>query len=160
LISVILIRNCLLQLMKILFTLFLICLSWTGFAQSRTISSTTKSIVFSRDGGICQCCGSSDQLEFDHIMPFSCGGSNDASNVQLLCMRCNRSKSNSCYCKIHQRKVGINCCDGQTNRINHSTSSGYRRAGNSSSQCTGTTQKGARCRNMTTHPSRRCHHHQ
>ena len=124
-----------------------------GFSQSRYISTTTKQMVYSRDGGICQCCGSSLNLEFDHITPFSCGGSSDASNIQLLCLKCNRSKSNSCVCKIHQRRVGTNCCDGASSSNRSSSQS-------SSQQCNGTTKKGERCRNRTTNSNGRCHHHQ
>lgn len=136
--------------MKKLFLIHLFFLiSISTFSQSRYISETTKKIVFSRDGGICNCCGSSFDLEYDHITPFSCGGSSDASNIQLLCQKCNRSKSNSCVCKIHDRRVGTNCCEKNT--INHSSGT--------SSQCSGTTKKGARCRNKTTNSNGRCHLH-
>ncbi|MFM8432768.1 MAG: HNH endonuclease [Bacteroidota bacterium] len=124
-------------------------MSFCGFAQSRNISSTVKKQVYVRDGGICQCCGSSISLEFDHITPYSCGGGSQASNIQLLCQKCNRSKSNSCYCKIHNRKVGSNCCDGK---------SGEKTTG-TSSQCTGTTKKGTRCKNKTRDSGGRCHLH-
>lgn len=137
---------------KLIFILLLLVLGITCFSQSRHISATTKRIVFARDGGVCQCCGSSLNLEFDHITPFSCGGSNDASNIQLLCQRCNRSKSNSCYCKIHNKKVGTNCCDSKSNKAHAATSS-------ASTQCTGTTKKGSRCRNRTTNQNGRCHLH-
>jgi len=123
------------------------------FSQNRNISQTTKRIVFARDGGSCRCCGSSVSLEYDHIMPFSCGGSSDASNIQLLCLRCNRSKSNSCTCKIHNRRVGINCCDGRTTRSGSSAKA-------ASTQCLGTTKKGLRCKNRTTNPNGRCYLHQ
>jgi hypothetical protein len=86
-------------------------------------------------------------------MPFSCGGSSDASNIQLLCLRCNRSKSNSCTCKIHNRRVGINCCDGRTTRSGSSAKA-------VSTQCLGTTKKGLRCKNRTTNPNGRCYLHQ
>jgi hypothetical protein len=148
--------------MKKLFVLLSILLfSVCCFSQSRYISETTKKVVYTRDGGKCQCCGSSISLEYDHITPYSCGGSNDASNIQLLCLECNRSKSNSCYCKIHNRKVGTNCCEGAATVHN---SSQYPSSGTISStsatQCTGTTQKGARCKNMTTNPNGRCYLHQ
>ena len=120
-----------------------------SFSQSKHVSTTTKKIVFTRDGGLCQCCGSSNRLEYDHITPFSCGGSSDASNIQLLCMKCNRSKSNSCVCKIHSRTVGTNCCNGKTTK----------KATTTSTQCTGTTKKGVRCKKKTTNSSGRCHLH-
>ena len=146
---------------KIFFVLSLIIFSICCFSQGRYISTTTKKIVFTRDGGMCKCCGSSHMLEYDHITPYSCGGSSDASNIQLLCRKCNRSKSNSCYCKVHNSKVGDNCCEGRTKttKSRRSSESNTERSINTSSQCTGTTKKGTRCRKMTTNPNGRCYLH-
>lgn len=60
----------------------------------RKISQTVKDRVWNRDQGKCVKCGSNEKLEFDHIIPFSKGGSNTYRNIQLLCEACNRSKSN------------------------------------------------------------------
>ena len=134
---------------KLYLIILLLVIGFAGFSQSRYISATTKKIVFSRDGGACQCCGSSQNLEYDHITPFSCGGASNASNIQLLCLPCNRSKSNSCLCKIHNKRVGTNCCAGTSSKKTPTTST----------QCFGTTQKGARCKNRTTTSNGRCHLH-
>jgi len=134
---------------KIFLLTLLLIISICSFSQSKHVSATTKKIVFTRDGGECQCCGSPNRLEYDHITPFSCGGSSDASNIQLLCMKCNRSKSNSCVCKIHSRTVGTNCCNGKTTK----------KATTTSTQCTGTTKKGVRCKKKTTNSNGRCHLH-
>lgn len=41
---------------------------------------------------ICRLCGSTEQLEVDHIIPRSRGGQSYPSNLQTLCKRCNMSK--------------------------------------------------------------------
>ncbi|MGH9637491.1 MAG: HNH endonuclease [Candidatus Angelobacter sp.] len=56
------------------------------------IPESVRMFVWQRDGGRCVKCGGQENLEFDHIIPVSMGGSNTARNIQLLCERCNRSK--------------------------------------------------------------------
>jgi hypothetical protein len=51
--------------------------------------------VWRRDQGRCVRCGSRENLEYDHIIPVSQGGSNTLRNIELLCEKCNRSKSNN-----------------------------------------------------------------
>jgi 5-methylcytosine-specific restriction endonuclease McrA len=49
--------------------------------------------VWQRDGGRCVVCGATDELHFDHILPYSKGGTSlTAVNVQLLCARHNIAK--------------------------------------------------------------------
>ncbi|KKM16798.1 hypothetical protein LCGC14_1682180 [marine sediment metagenome] len=60
--------------------------------RKRTILKSVQREVWRRDLGECVECGSKERLEFDHIIPFSKGGSNTARNIQLLCEKCNRSK--------------------------------------------------------------------
>lgn len=57
------------------------------------IPEDVKFEVWRRDSGKCVICGSQKNLEFDHIIPFSKGGSSTARNLQLLCQDCNRHKS-------------------------------------------------------------------
>ena len=57
------------------------------------IPSAVRREVWRRDGGKCVRCGSRKNLEYDHIIPVSRGGSNTARNIELLCETCNRAKS-------------------------------------------------------------------
>ena len=60
--------------------------------NSRYIPKHVKKIVWLRDEGHCVECGSSCDLQFDHIIPLSKGGANTVKNLQLLCAKCNRKK--------------------------------------------------------------------
>ena len=63
-------------------------------ARTRLIPSSVKQAVWLRDLGKCVTCGATDELHFDHIVPYSKGGTSIVpDNVQLLCARHNLSKS-------------------------------------------------------------------
>ncbi len=54
-----------------------------------------RAAVWRRDEGRCVRCGSEQELQFDHVIPFSRGGGNVTENIQILCGPCNRAKGNS-----------------------------------------------------------------
>lgn len=62
--------------------------------RREAIPRTVQREVWQRDGGRCVDCSSKEKLCFDHIVPFSRGGSNAVRNLQLLCEKCNLSKGN------------------------------------------------------------------
>ena len=65
---------------------------------SRNISMVTQRRVTRRDNYICQLCKNhipDDKINFDHIIPWSKGGSSDESNIRLLCESCNKKRGNS-----------------------------------------------------------------
>ena len=68
------------------------------YNKRRVISGTTRQNVLMRDNYTCQICGATvkngAKLEIDHIIPQSKGGTNDESNLQVLCQQCNREKHN------------------------------------------------------------------
>lgn len=61
--------------------------------HNRMIPTSVKLEVWKRDKGVCTKCGSNDNLHFDHILPYSKGGTSlNAKNIQLLCARHNLQK--------------------------------------------------------------------
>lgn len=60
----------------------------------RRESKKLTKIVFERDDNVCRKCGSTRDLQIDHIYPVSRGGSNELSNLQILCKTCNIKKGN------------------------------------------------------------------
>jgi hypothetical protein len=63
-------------------------------AQRRdVIPDDVKQLVWLRDGGRCRHCGAQAELQFDHVIPVTMGGSSNPENPQILCGSCNRRKS-------------------------------------------------------------------
>jgi hypothetical protein len=63
--------------------------------HARFIPSHVKQEVWIRDKGRCVKCWATTNLHFDHILPYSkWWNSMDANNIQILCAKCNLSKSN------------------------------------------------------------------
>ncbi len=61
--------------------------------HNRIIPAAVKVQVWKRDKGQCIICHSKDNLHFDHIIPYSKGGSSlTTDNSQLLCARHNLAK--------------------------------------------------------------------
>lgn len=64
-----------------------------NLAHTRVVPTSVRLEVWSRDKGRCVECGATDNLHFDHIIPYSKGGSSlTADNIQLLCARHNLAK--------------------------------------------------------------------
>lgn len=62
-------------------------------SNDRIIPSVVKRAVWKRDRGRCILCGSTQNLHFDHDIPYSKGGSSTtAENIRILCARHNLAK--------------------------------------------------------------------
>ena len=73
---------------------FTIKISADDLKHTRMIPSDVKLSVWKRDKGKCKICGSNTNLHFDHVVPYSKGGTSFITkNVQLLCAYHNLSKS-------------------------------------------------------------------
>ena len=65
---------------------------------SRDIPRPTQFKVLRRDGYICQNCKQhidDENINFDHIIPWSKGGPSEESNLRLLCAKCNKKRGNN-----------------------------------------------------------------
>ncbi|HEY9166469.1 MAG TPA: HNH endonuclease [Candidatus Kryptonia bacterium] len=62
--------------------------------NARIIPTTVKVQVWNRGRGRCVQCGSSENLHYDHDLPYSKGGTSyNANEVKILCAKCNLKKS-------------------------------------------------------------------
>lgn len=62
--------------------------------SSRNISPSTRKALLEAYNYKCAYCGSSENLQIDHIHPVSKGGWKNWDNLQVLCQDCNLRKSN------------------------------------------------------------------
>mgnify|MGYP000253421870 CR=1 FL=1 len=63
----------------------------------RAFTPAMKLKVYEKQKGICAKCGKHfelNEMEADHITPWSEGGKTNEENCQMLCKSCNRHKSN------------------------------------------------------------------
>jgi 5-methylcytosine-specific restriction endonuclease McrA len=67
--------------------------------NSIKISTSLRNQILERDDYTCQECGATEEdeveLQVDHKNPRSKGGSNEPSNLQVLCFDCNNKKSDN-----------------------------------------------------------------
>lgn len=59
------------------------------------ISPAKRRRIYERDGWKCIACGATKELTLDHRIPISRGGTNADSNLQTMCVSCNKAKGNS-----------------------------------------------------------------
>lgn len=66
-----------------------------GSPQSRgyTRRWSNQAKVLKRRQPTCTRCGTADDLSVDHVVPKSAGGTDDPSNLQVLCRSCNSAKA-------------------------------------------------------------------
>ena len=75
---------------------------YNGHTKRKAISKTVRYKLLVQANFKCKCGRSPAThpgctLEIDHIIPVSKGGSNDESNLQVLCFQCNRGKRDNIF---------------------------------------------------------------
>lgn len=77
-------------------------------SHSRYITNEVMLKVVRRDGQICQICHTpvpDNQVEFDHVIPFSRGGVTTADNLRLVHASCNSEKSDALGEILHPQPI-------------------------------------------------------
>jgi hypothetical protein len=80
---------------------------WDYRLEADPVPDDLRHQVLKESGGRCALCGATSKqavLHVDHIQPRSRGGTNDKSNLQALCDRCNLGKGNkdaTDFCSWH-----------------------------------------------------------
>jgi len=64
----------------------------TIMVNRMVIPESLRNEVFDRDDNKCVKCGTTENLQIDHMIPFSKGGKTIKSNLQTLCKSCNLGK--------------------------------------------------------------------
>ena len=79
--------------------------------MSSSVLQAVREQVYLRDGGRCTFvgsngnrCGCSWDLEYEHIVPFARGGSNEEDNLTLLCRAHNQYRAELTFSKEFMRK--------------------------------------------------------
>lgn len=60
--------------------------------RRRRVPKKLREVVMKRDGYKCQQCGSTYELQIDHIESVYNGGDSRPENLQVLCRECNTAK--------------------------------------------------------------------
>jgi 5-methylcytosine-specific restriction endonuclease McrA len=65
------------------------------YLSIRTFTDSQKRAAYEKQNGICPMCGKHyeiNEMEGDHITPWSESGKTQRDNLQMLCKTCNRTK--------------------------------------------------------------------
>lgn len=80
--------------------------------EREPIPRLVRRMIWWRDEGRCQRCGTNrGPMELDHIIPWSANGSDDSSNLRVLCAECNQTRSNFHLGDEHPMTPVVLCCD-------------------------------------------------
>jgi hypothetical protein len=63
-----------------------------GHRERPPVPLLLRAAVLARDGHACVKCGATEDLQMDHVIPFSQGGPTTLDNLETLCGPCNRKK--------------------------------------------------------------------
>lgn len=66
---------------------------WSRLPKRSKVSDGKRTAILERDKHRCRFCKGKSDLEIDHIVPVSFGGTNDLTNLRVLCRACNTGRN-------------------------------------------------------------------
>ena len=72
--------------------------------RQETVNSSFRKQLIEECGKICVNCGSSEYIEYHHIVPLFLGGSNNFSNIVPLCNRCHKAAHKGRHMSLYVNK--------------------------------------------------------
>ena len=85
-----------------------------SIVERAKVSNKLRFAIYNRDGYRCRICHrKTNDLEIDHIIPIAKGGKTEYNNLQTLCKKCNKEKSDKImvdYSHINNQKIKIRTC--------------------------------------------------
>jgi 5-methylcytosine-specific restriction endonuclease McrA len=73
--------------------------------RRRSISLKKRAAIMERDGNACFYCGSTKNLQVDHVVPLSGGGFDGEDNLVTCCQECNLDKRTMLTSTWQERKT-------------------------------------------------------
>lgn len=71
------------------------------YSTKRYAVQEKRQLVFARDGGRCALCKKfDDDWQMDHVVPLREGGSDDVSNLRVLCLRCHKAQTKALWVRL------------------------------------------------------------
>ena len=65
-----------------------------------------RQMVFERDGRYCSACLAEENLQIDHIIERSKGGTDEMWNLRVLCAQCNLKRNRRGFFIEHRTQIG------------------------------------------------------
>lgn len=79
---------------------------WVRLPRRSKVSGSKRKAIFERDQHKCCFCRKRSELEIDHIIPVCFGGTNELTNLRVLCRSCNTGRNTFEFLYFNDGRLG------------------------------------------------------